>query len=139
MIKHWTNIKIRYAETDQMGYVHHSQYALYLEQARMDLLQSVGFDCIAMEKAGVIMPVVEMETRYSSPLFYGDTIEVETSIQAPWDTKLVFRYRIRNQHNKLVSRAKTSLVLVEKETGKLLKDPERYLKCLNRSPVGIAP
>lgn len=139
MIKHITSIKIRYAETDQMGYVHHSQYALYLEEARMELLQSIGFDCIAMDKEGVIMPVVEMETRYSSPLFYGDTIDVETSIQVPSDTKLVFRYRIRNQHNNLVSRAKTSLVLVEKVTGKLLKDTEKYMKCFNRSHMGIAP
>ncbi|MFH0757705.1 MAG: acyl-CoA thioesterase [Bacteroidota bacterium] len=139
MIKHHIHIKIRYAETDQMGYVHHSQYALYLEEARMELLKSIGFDCIAMEKNGVIMPVVEMETRFSFPLFFGDTIEVETTIHPPWDTRLEFRYRIRNQHKKLVSRAKISLVLAEKETGKILKNPDKYLDCLNRSHVGITP
>jgi len=137
VIKHHTIIKIRYAETDQMGYVHHSQYALYLEEARMELLKSIGFDCITMEKSGVIMPVVEMETRFSFPLFFGDTIEVETTIHPPWDTRLEFRYRIRNQHNKLVSRAKTSLVLAEKETGKLLTNPEKYLDCITRSLTGI--
>jgi acyl-CoA thioester hydrolase len=120
-----------------MGYVHHSQYALYLEEARMELLKSIGFDCVAMEKSGVIMPVVEMETRFSSPLFFGDTIVVETTIHPPLDTRLEFRYRIRNQHNKLVSRAKTSLVLAEKETGKLLTDPEKYLECFTRSRSGI--
>jgi len=65
VIKSQTKIKIRYAETDQMAYVHHSHYALYLEEARMDLLRIMGIDCGQMERDGIIMPVVEMRTRYS--------------------------------------------------------------------------
>ena len=75
-----TKIKVRYAETDQMGYVHHSHYALYLEEARMDLLKTMGIDYAQLEKDGIIMPVVEMRTRYSSPLRFGDSIVVEAEI-----------------------------------------------------------
>ena len=139
MIKYQTTIKIRYAETDQMGYVHHSRYAFYLEEARMDLFWAIGLDYTLLEKEGIIMPVVEMETRFSSPLYFGDTITVETEIQHPWDTKLVFHYRIYNQHKRMVSRAKTSLVLAEKKTGKLVSDPQQHLECLTRAllEVGI--
>ena len=137
MIKHQTNIRIRYAETDQMGYVHHSQYALYLEEARMGLLSSIGIDCEKLEKAGIIMPVVEMETRFSFPLYYGDTITVETTIRPPWNAKLVFRHKIFNQNNRLVSRAKISLVFAEKETGQLVRNPEKYLVYFARAQVEV--
>jgi len=128
VIKSQTKIKIRYAETDQMAYVHHSHYALYLEEARMDLLRIMGIDCGQMERDGIIMPVVEMRTRYSSPLRFGDTITVEVEIEPPWDTKLEFRYKIFNQDQKLVSRSWTTLVFAEKESGKLVMDTHQYFE-----------
>ncbi len=65
MIEHSFAIGIRYGETDQMGYVHHANYALYLEEARMDLLYVNGIDIQEMEKQGIILPVVEMKIRYN--------------------------------------------------------------------------
>jgi len=111
-----------------MAYVHHSHYALYLEEARMDLLRIMGIDCGQMERDGIIMPVVEMRTRYSSPLRFGDTITVEVEIEPPWDTKLEFRYKIFNQDQKLVSRSWTTLVFAEKESGKLVMDTHQYFE-----------
>jgi acyl-CoA thioester hydrolase len=128
VIKSQTKIKVRYAETDQMGYVHHSYYALYLEEARMDLLKVMGIDCAQLEKDGIIMPVVEMRTRYSSPLRFGDSIVVEAEIAPPWDTKLEFRYKIYNQDQKLVSRSRTTLVFAEKESGKLVMNTQKYFE-----------
>ncbi len=81
MIEHQTTIKTRYGETDKMGYVHHSNYPLYLEEARMDLLQEIGMDYKEIEDSGVILPVVSMNFRFYSPPFY---------------------YEIFNQLNKLV-------------------------------------
>jgi len=134
VIKHSTSIRVRYAETDQMGYVHHSHYALYLEEARMELLRSLDIDCAQLEKDGIIMPVVELRTRYSTPLRFGDTIRVETETILPWKTKLEFKYRIYNQKNKLVSRSRTTLVFAERESGALLNDPEKYLSILSNLP-----
>lgn len=110
-----------------MGYVHHSYYALYLEEARMDLLQSIGVDCAALEDEGIIMPVVEMRTRYSSPLRFGDTLLVEAELLTPRAARLEFRYRIYKQDNKLVSRAYTTLVLAWKASGKMVNNPRKYL------------
>ncbi len=128
MIKSKTKIKVRYAETDQMGYVHHSHYALYLEEARMDLLKSMGIDCAQLERDGIIIPVVEMRIRYSSPLRFGDTITVESEIAPPWDIRMEFRYKIYNQDHKLVSRAWTTLVFAEKASGKLVMDTHKYFE-----------
>lgn len=130
MIKHKTTIKVRYAETDQMGYVHHSHYALYLEEARMELLQILGLDLAQLEREGIILPVAEMRTRYSKPLRFGDTVLVETEILPPLKSSLEFHYRIYNQDNKLVSRSSTTLVFADKESGKLLSNPQEYLGSL---------
>lgn len=130
MLKHQTRIRVRYAETDQMGYVHHSNYALYLEEARMEHLKAVGIDCAQLEREGIIMPVAEIRTRFSVPLRFGDTITVESEIVPPWKTTLEFRYKIYRQDNKLVSRSRTTLVFAEKDSGKLLSNAERYLENL---------
>ncbi len=105
-----------------MGYVHHANYALYLEEARMDLLYVNGIDIQEMEKEGIILPVVEMKIRYLSPLRFGDTIIIYTSLEAKMGTRLMLRYRMVNQHKKLVCKAYTSLVMADKHTGKLISD-----------------
>lgn len=128
MIKHHTKIKVRYAETDQMGYVHHSHYALYLEEARMELLNKLGIDCVQLDREGIILPVAEMRTRYSTPLRFGDIITVETELLQDIKSKLEFRYRIYNQDKKLVSRSSTTLVFAGKESGKMLSNSQKYLE-----------
>jgi len=128
MIEQKTNISIRYGETDQMGYVHHSNYALFLEEARMDFFKSHGLDVIALEEKGIILPVVNMEIRYLIPLHFGDRITVESSLDPDNKFKIEFKYKIRNQDKKLIAKAKTALVFAEKETGKLIPGFQKYLE-----------
>ena len=110
-----------------MGYVHHSNYALFLEEARMDLFRCHGLDVVALEQEGIILPVVNMEIRYVMPLHFGDRISVETSLNPDSKFKLEFKYKIRNQDQKVVAKAKTALVFVEKESGKLIPGFQKYL------------
>lgn len=121
MIEHWTSIGIRFGETDQMGYVHHSNYALYLEEARMDLLYLNGIDVKALDEEGIILPVAEIKIRFHQPLHFGDTIIIHTTLDPQTKTRLVFKHRITHQ-NKLVCKAQTTLVLADKKTGKLISD-----------------
>lgn len=132
MIEQLTEISIRYGETDQMGYVHHSSFVLFLEEARMDLFKSHGLDVIALEKEGVIIPVVSIEIRYVMPLRFGDRISVETSLKPDSKFKLDLKYRIRNQDQKVVAKAKTALVFAEKETGKLIMGFQKYLEPMTK-------
>lgn len=113
-----------------MGYVHHSNYALYLEQARMDLFSSYGLDILALEKEGVILPLVHMEIRYLEPLHFGDQISVETRLNTGNKIKLELNYRIFKQNHKLVVRAKTALVFADKDSGKLIPGAHQYLEAL---------
>ena len=128
MIKHQTTIKIRYGETDKMGIVHHSNYPLYLEEARMDLLQEIGMNYGEIEDSGVILPVVSMNFRFCSPLFYDDVITIKTALTRPSGIKLIFDYEIFNQLNKLVCKAETTLVFADMKTRKPIRPPKEYLK-----------
>jgi acyl-CoA thioester hydrolase len=130
VIEQETNIRIRYGETDQMGYVHHSNYAFFLEEARMDLFRSHGLDVLALEKEGIILPVVHMEIRYVMPLRFGDQITVKTSLNTDSKFKLEFKYKIWNQEQKLVAKAKTALVFAEHSSGKLIPGFQQYLEPL---------
>lgn len=118
-----------------MGYVHHTNYALYMEEARMDLFYVNGIDIQEMEKEGIILPVVEIKIRYLSPLHFGDTIIIHTTLESKMKARLLFRYRIINQHKKLIARAQTSLVLADKVTGKLFSDSEWFIKKLELSQI----
>lgn len=130
VIKHQTRINVRYGETDQMAYVHHSNYALYLEEARMDLFSSRGLNVVALEQKGIILPIVSMEIRYLRPLYFGDQIMVETILKTDNKYKLEFKYRILNQHQKLVARASTALVVADRESGRLIQGFHKYLEPL---------
>jgi len=113
-----------------MAYVHHSNYALYLEEARMDLFSSMGLQVAALEQQGIILPVVSMEIRYVMPLYFGDRIYVETILNMDHKHKLEFKYRIMNQHQKLVARASTALVFADSESGSLIPGFHKYLEPL---------
>ncbi len=133
MIEHQTTIRVRYGETDKMGYVHHSSYVLYLEEARMEYLREIGLDYTEIEDAGIILPLSSLNIRYSSPIFFGDIITVKTRLEEPADIKLVFTYKIFNQKQKLVSIAETTLAFLDSSSRKLIPTPKEYLKLIESS------
>ncbi|NPA80498.1 MAG: acyl-CoA thioesterase [Thermotogae bacterium] len=75
MFRH--RIKVRYAETDQMGVVHHSVYAVYFEEARVAYMEHLGFPYHRMEEEGILLPLLELHVRFRKPARFGDTLEVE--------------------------------------------------------------
>ena len=75
-----TRIKVRYAETDQMGVVHHSVYAVYLEAARVDFLERAGLPYHRVEARGVFFPVVELGLTFRAPARFGEEVEVRTRL-----------------------------------------------------------
>jgi len=72
--------KIRYSETDQMGFAHHSNYLNYFELARIEWLNSIGFSYTKLEKQGIVMPVVSANIKYKSPAFFEDLLRIKLSI-----------------------------------------------------------
>lgn len=129
MFIHEHSIRVRYAETDQMGLVHHSSYVLYVEEARTEALRTLGLTYKDMEDKGIAMPVHSMNFIFKIPAYYDDLLKVVTKIEEPAQSRVHFDYEIFNQHNQLLSNAKVTLFFIDRISGRPTRCPQ-YLKDL---------
>lgn len=86
--------KAQYYETDQMGVIHHSNYIRWFEEARCDLLESVGFGYDRMEREGIISPVLSVEAEYKSMVRFGDTVIISPKITAFNGVRFTVEYTV---------------------------------------------
>lgn len=108
-----TQIRVRYAETDQMNVVYYGNYAQYFEVARAESIRKLGFTYKEMEALGVIMPVVEMQTKYLRPAHYDDLLNIKTILrELPTDHRISFEHEVYNQEKKLLTLGKVILYFV---------------------------
>jgi acyl-CoA thioester hydrolase len=125
MLEHNTKVRVRYAETDRMGYVYYGNYAVYFEIARVEMLRELGLTYKSMEDNGIILPVLEFTIKYFKPAFYDDMLTIKTVIRKKPATRIFFEYETFNQSNILLNTAHVTLVFVSKLTGKpQLPSPE---------------
>ena len=96
------NFMVRYAETDQMGVVHHANYAVWFEEGRSDFMRSVGISYSSIEEKGVMLPLYELNCRYIAPAKYEDEIIVTTTLKSFSRVRVNFSYRVINKNNKLL-------------------------------------
>jgi len=123
-------IRVRYAETDKMGFVYYGNYATYFEVARVESFRALGFSYKAMEDQGVMMPVVEYKTKYIKPALYDDLLTIRTFIKELPTARIRFEYEVYNQEEVLLNIAETSLVFVSAETKRPCPMPEYFLNML---------
>ena len=127
MYKSSTKIIVRYAETDQMGIVHHANYYVYFEAAREDFILGSGIRYIDMEDQGVMMPLAETECRYYEGAKYADVLIVETTLEELSPVKVVLQYDvIRERDGKLLARGKTVQAFVDKNTFKIINLKKKH-------------
>lgn len=136
MYKSTTKLKVRYAETDQMGIVHHSNYYIYFETAREDFIIGSGISYKDIEDMGIMMPLIETQCKYIQGAKYADNLIIETSLDELTPIKVVLQYRvIRNDDDKLIAEGKTTQAFVSKENFKILnvkkKNPDLWSKLEN--------
>lgn len=127
MKRHHTFVKVRYAETDQMGIVHHGNYAEYLEIARLDWLDQLGVSYKQLEKEGIMLPVYELNTKFIKPAYFDDVLRIETQLKELPRVKIEFSYEVFNQNNELITTAYTILVFMDSETKRPIRCPEYIL------------
>jgi acyl-CoA thioester hydrolase len=109
-----THIRVRYAETDQMNVVYYGNYAQYFEVARAESIRNLGFTYKEMEGAGVMMPVVEMQTKFLRPAHYDDLLNIKTILrELPSDHRIIFEHEVFNQEKKLLTLGKVILYFVK--------------------------
>ena len=123
-------IKVRYAETDQMGVVHHGNYALYLEIARIEWLRKLGISYKKMEEDGLGLPVVSLAINYKKPVFYDDIITVKTTLKKVPSAMVEFDFEIVNQTQQMVCTATVVLAFLNMKTRRPTRPPNYFLEAL---------
>jgi len=123
-------IRIRYAETDQMGVVHHGNYALYLEMARIEWLRKLGISYKKMEEEGIALPVASLSVKYKKTIHYDDVITVKTRLVKVPTASVEFEYEILNDSSQILSTANTVLVFVDLKTNRPTRPPKYFLEAL---------
>jgi len=127
MKSHESYVKVRYAETDQMGVVYHGNYAQYLEIARLDWLTALDISYKTMEQEGVMLPVFEMNIKFLKPAIFEDELKIEVRLKELPSVKITFEYLIYNQNKELLTQAYTTLVFMDSKTKKPIRCPQYIL------------
>lgn len=117
-------VRVRYAETDQMGVVYHGNYAQYFEMGRVEWLRNLGVSYKWMEENGVMLPVVTLNMNYKRPAKYDDLLTVRTIFKSQTSVKIEFDYEIYNEANELLTTGYSMLVFVDVNTGKPVLAPK---------------
>ena len=107
-----TQIRVRYSETDQMGYCYYGNYAQFLEIGRVEALRNSGFRYKEMEQQGILLPVLDFQIKYIFPAKYDDLLTIETTIVAIKGTRIIFDYEIINEMGVKIATASTTLVFI---------------------------
>ncbi|AEE20969.1 acyl-CoA thioesterase [Dokdonia sp. 4H-3-7-5] len=130
MKNHITFVKVRYSETDQMGFVHHSNYAQYLEIARLEWLEQLGISYKWMEENGVMLPVYNLNTTFKKSALFDDCLKIETSLRNIPTVRIMFDYKVYNQNEELLTVASTELIFMNTKTGRPMRCPKYILEKL---------
>ncbi|NEU29209.1 acyl-CoA thioesterase [bacterium LRH843] len=113
-----TKVTVRYAETDQMGVVHHSNYIIWFELGRTELIKEIGFNYAELEKEGILSPVTDVQISYKHPTTYGETVTVKTWVQSYDGLRVIYQYQIDNEQGMICVVGESTHVCVRKDTFK---------------------
>src|ERR1043165_1675221 len=123
-----TEIRVRYGETDQMGYLYYGYYALYYEVGRAEAIRQLGFTYRQLEEMGIMMPVAEMNAKYYRPALYDDLITVKTILkEIPQSSKIHFHSELYNEEGALLNVGVTTLVFYDMKEKKKVHMPKELL------------
>ncbi|GGG86367.1 thioesterase [Parapedobacter pyrenivorans] len=123
-----TKVRVRYAETDQMGYVYYGNYATFYEVGRVELFRSLGFSYKALEESGIMLPVMELHSRFLKPARYDEEITVKVYLKEKPSVKIRFDYDLFNQGGELLNSGSTTLVFVDMKRNKPCMAPRDFME-----------
>ncbi|MGI9531283.1 acyl-CoA thioesterase [Lutimonas sp.] len=128
MITNQTKIRVRYGETDQMGYVYYGNYAQFFEVGRVEWLRALGASYKSLEESGIMLPVIELNIKYMKPARYDDLLTITTILTKKPLVKIEFDFEVRNEKNELLTTGYTSLVFMDMKKNKPMKAPSYLLE-----------
>jgi acyl-CoA thioester hydrolase len=119
-----TQVRVRYAETDQMNVVYHGNYAQYFEVARAESIRQLGFTYKDMEASGIVMPIVELHVKFLRPAHYDDLLTIKTQLrELPTDHRIEFHHEVFNEKEKLITIGRVVLYFIDPKTKEKAKMP----------------
>ncbi|MDE3235437.1 MAG: acyl-CoA thioesterase [Bacteroidota bacterium] len=117
MFESRTQVRVRYAETDQMNVVYHGNYAQFFEVGRAESIRQLGFTYKDMESMGVIMPIVELHSKFIRPAHYDDLLTIKTILkELPVDHRIEFHQEVYNENGKLLTTGRVVLYFIHAQT-----------------------
>ncbi len=125
-----TQYRILYADTDMMGVVYYGNYGRLYELGRTEMIREMGMPYIELEKAGIVMPVFSVESKYRNVLKYDELITIETTVKDVPAVRMEFFHKIFNEDGRLAHEAKVVLVFLDMKTNRPVRAPEALLKLL---------
>lgn len=126
-----TSVRVRYGETDRMGYVYYGNYATYLEVARVEALRSLGCSYRGMEEGGIMMPVLQSNVFYLKPAYYDEVLSIVTTVPEMPAVRIRFEYDIFNDNSVLIAQAQTVLAFINRQTGRPCRIPKELQNSLS--------
>jgi acyl-CoA thioester hydrolase len=130
-----TEVRVRYAETDQMGRAHHMAYVAWFELARTEMMRQNGLSYAEMEKQGVLLPVVRLEVDYLKGVAYEDVVDVHTTVTEVRSRRVRFEYRVVNREDDVVVAEATSVLICMDRDGR----PRRLPHAVRAVLAGLVP
>ena len=130
MYTHTTQVRVRYAETDQMGYVYYGHYATYYEVGRVEALRQLGIRYKDLEAAGIMMPVLENRSKYIRPALYDDLLTIKVMVRDLPTLRIKFDIEIYNEAGTLINVGETTLVYIDATTQKVMPCPPVVVEAL---------
>ncbi len=123
-------LRPRYGEVDQMGYVYHANYVTYCHQARTELLRKFGINDQSLEQHKIMLPVIVMNLNYLKPAYYDELLTVKTTIAQMPHVRFDFNFEILNEKSQKICVAHSTLVFADAVTRKPIRIPELVEKAL---------
>ena len=130
MIKGKIKLRVRYSDTDQMGYVYYGRYASFYEVARVELFRNLGFSYKKLEETGVIMPVVDAKIKYRKPSFFEDELKIQTTLISKPNKFIEFEYVVYKD-SEVINEGYTKLVFLDRNSKKPIRCPKNLLNVFN--------
>ena len=128
-----TRLRVRYAETDQMGVVYHANHFIWFEVGRVELLRQLGFSYRDMEqKDGCFIAVVDARCRYKAPAYYDDAIVVRTQVKNVRDSVIHFGYELLRDDGTLLAEGETTHIVTDAQMT-TTTIPEKYMKAFRQA------
>lgn len=125
-----TSMRVRYGETDRMGYAYYGNYAEYYEVGRVEALRNLGWNYKEMEDSGILLPVYTYSIKYLKPALYDDMLIVKTMIKEMPAARIKFEYEMFNGKGEKLNEGETTLVFVSASTKKPCGAPKGFLDAL---------